>query len=178
MNAPISIEQYHRMIDAGVFEAGKFELLNGLLVEKLSKSPLHQFVVDLLVTRLREFSDGNSVWVRQEGPVTIGASEPEPDVSVIEGSRSQFKRVNPTTARFVIEVAISSLPLDRAKAVDYASAGIPEYWIVRPEDGLTEVYRDPREGVYTATTIIPAETPVESNAIPGFRFNLAEALQG
>lgn len=43
----------------------------------------------------------------------------------------------------MIEVAITSLALDRAKEAVYATANIPEFWIIRPTKKRTEVYRDP-----------------------------------
>lgn len=174
--APITIERYHRMIDLGVFDEWKVELLNGVLVEKMSKSELHLFVVDFLMELLLGFCSRSDLWVRKEDPITIGTSEPEPDISVIKGSRSQFRRSKPTTAQFVVEVAISSLAIDRAKAAEYAKAGIPEYWIVRPEAALIDVYRFPVNGQYTETTEVPAETALASSALPGFSFNLAKAL--
>jgi len=172
--APIPVERYHRMIDAGVFDDWNVELLNGVLVEKVSKSPLHQFLLDLLSSQLRDFCAGAELWVRQEGPLTLSGSEPEPDISVVEGRAAQFKSFNPTSARLVIEVAISSLAIDRAKALVYASAGIPEYWIVCPEGGCTEVYREPVQEGYAFHETIPAATTVESSALPGFAFSLGD----
>ncbi len=172
--APIPVERYHRMIDAGVFDDWNVELLNGLLVEKVSKSPLHQFLLDLLINQIRQVCAGAELWVRQEGPLTLGGSEPGPDISVVEGRAAQFKRCNPTSARLVIEVAISSLAIDRAKAAVYASAGIPEYWIVCPEIACTEVYREPVRGAYSFHETIPAATIVGSSALPGFAFSLAD----
>jgi Uma2 family endonuclease len=175
--APLTVERYHRMIDAGFFDDWQVELLNGVLVEKMSKSPIHQFVVDFLVTALREACDDTEYWVRQEGPLTVGRSEPEPDVSVVLGSRAQFKRSNPVTAKLVIEVAVSSLEIDRAKAEIYARGGVPEYWIVCPEEQLTEVYRRPAQEIFAEHQIIPAAVTVECDALPGFLFNLTRALE-
>ena len=64
--APITIERYHRMIDLGVFAEWKVELLNGVLVEKMSKSELHLFLVDLLVELLFGYCSGSDFWVRKE----------------------------------------------------------------------------------------------------------------
>jgi Uma2 family endonuclease len=175
--APISIERYHRMIEMGLFDDWNVELLNGALVEKISKSSFHVFVVDLLLELLRAHCPETEFWVRKEDPLTIGDSEPEPDISVVAGSRRQYKHTNPITARFVIEVAISSVGIDRAKAGDYAAAGVPEYWIVRPEAKTTEVYRNPVDGEYTSKEEVPAASRLESSALPGFFFFLTDALK-
>lgn len=177
--APVTIERYHRMIELGVFEGWDVELLNGVLVEKRSKSKLHFYLVQYLFQQLSRFCPPSEFLIGKEDPITIGDSEPEPDISVIEGQLSQFRHAKPTTARFVVEVAITSLAVDRAKAADDAKAGIPEYWIVRPEDGLTEIYRGVAkdDGGYTERSEVPASAVIECAALPGFSFRLAEALQ-
>jgi len=172
----ISIERYHQMIDLGVFDEWKVELLDGVLVEKMSKSELHLFVVDLLMELLLDFTRGSQFWVRKKDPITMERSELEPDVSVVKGSRSQFRHAKPRTAQLVIEVAISSLSIDRAKAIEYAKAGIAEYWIVQPEARQTEVYRFPTGERFTKSIIVPAESILESSALPGFSFLLEKAL--
>lgn len=175
--APISVERYHRMIELGVFDDWPVELLNGVLVEKMSKSPIHIFLTDLLLSRLQGLCSESRFWVRKEDPITIGDSEPEPDISVVQGNRAQFKFTKPTTACFVIEVAVTSLALDRAKATEYAKAGVPEYWIVSPEDRRTEVYRGPVNGAYTSFMMVDAEETILSTAIAGFEFCLAAELR-
>ena len=178
--APITIDRYHQMIDLGVFDAWPVELLDGVLVEKLSKSELHVYLVNFLFQALTKFCGEKSEWfVGKEDPITIGDSEPEPDISVIRGHLSDFRHAKPTTAQLVIEVAISSLALDRAKARDYAIACIPEYWIVVPEAETIrsiEVYRQPVASAYTEKMEVPEESTLESTALPGFSFNLHDAL--
>jgi len=174
--APVSIERYHRMIELGVFDDWNVELINGALVEKMSKSELHVFLVHLLFNALTRFCP-DSLLVRKEDPITIGNSEPEPDISVVRGSLTDFRHRKPTTAEFVVEVAISTLGVDRAKTAAYAEAGIPEFWLIRPEEGLTEIYRKPVAGEFADKKTVPATTSIESSALPGFTFNLAEALK-
>jgi Uma2 family endonuclease len=172
--AAITIERYHRMIELGVFDEWPVELLNGVLVEKMSKSELHLFVVQFLFQQLVRFCPEEEFLVRKEDPLTIGNSEPEPDLSVVEGRLEDFRHTKPTTARFVVEVAISSIAIDRAKTGDYARAGVPECWIVLPQEGRTEVYRCPGADKYGERVDIPAETRLESSARPGFSFQRAE----
>ncbi|MEM1294595.1 MAG: Uma2 family endonuclease [Verrucomicrobiota bacterium] len=178
--APITIERYHRMIELGLFDEWKVELLNGVLVEKMSKSPLHVFVVQMLFQQLTDFCQGleEDLIVRKEDPITIGDSEPKPDLSVVEGKPSQFKDANPSTARLVIEVSISTLSVDHAKAMEYATAGIPEYWIIRPGVKVIEVHGHLVDGNYTETKEVPGGETVESAILTGFGFCLEEALKG
>ena len=76
---------------------------------------------------------GMDAFVCKEDPLTLADSEPEPDLAVIDGKIKDYDYIRVTTARLVIEVSVSSLALDRAKAAIYAAAGIPEYWIVLAE---------------------------------------------
>src|SRR5262249_53197486 len=86
------------------------------------------------------------VWVRMQLPIDFGPySEPEPDVSVVAGSRKDYKAGHPTTALLIIEVSDSTLAFDRGrKASLYAMRGIADYWIINLVDVQLEVRRDPR----------------------------------
>ncbi|MFT5468886.1 MAG: Uma2 family endonuclease [Verrucomicrobiales bacterium] len=174
--APISIEDYHAMIDAGRFDDRSVELLEGVIVDKMSKTELHLFLVVLLEDLLKKACDGLDLWVRKEDPIETQDSEPEADLSVVEGSFRDYRNTKPTTARFVIEVAVTSLARDRAKAPIYASAGIPEYWIVRPEDEVIEVYRNPRAGIYADSFEVSSNETIDSVAIPSFSLCLAKEI--
>ncbi|MEM1295929.1 MAG: Uma2 family endonuclease [Verrucomicrobiota bacterium] len=173
--APISVETFHRMIETGALDETPCELIEGALIEKMSKSELHVFLVRLLFRLLSDQSPENC-FVQKEDPITLDVSEPEPDISVIEGDWRSAKK--PTTALFIIEVSISTLTIDRAKAPGFARAGVPEFWIVRPDSKAIEVFRRPEKGEYLETKTVPAETTLDSSAIPSFSFNLAEALTG
>ena len=164
------------MIECGLLDEWQVELLQGVIVSKKSESELHLFVVDWLLEHLLQFCVGSEWWVRKEDPLLMGDSEPAPEISVIMGTRSQFRHSKPTHAQFVIEVAISSLSIDRAKASIYAQAGIPEYWIIQPEAGMIEVYRQPENGRYTEIIEIVSTTLLESSALPGFAVDLAKVL--
>ena len=174
--AAVTVERYHRMIDLGFFAERPVELINGVIVEKMSKSALHLYLVALLLKSLQRHCAEAVFWVRKEDPITIGNSEPEPDLSVVKGSLEDFRHVKPTTAQFVAEVAINSLALDRAKVREYGKAEVPEVWLVQPEERAIEVYRNPLAGVYSEILEVPAETVLESIALPGFAFRLADAL--
>ena len=86
--SPLSVEEYHRLGEYN--ERGKrTELIRGILIEKMSKSPLHSTIVSLLY---RLFLDRLPVGftARQEQPLTFADSEPEPDISVTRGEARDF----------------------------------------------------------------------------------------
>ena len=123
------------------------ELIRGVIVEKMSKTPLHVSLTrecyDYFAPRVRA-----ELLVRQEGPLRLADSAPEPDVAVVRGAKKDFWTSHPTTAELVVEVAVSSVVLDREKASLYAEAGVTEYWIVFAEAEMVEVYRRPENGIY------------------------------
>ena len=122
------------------------ELIRGVIVEKEMKTWLHDKLVDIAGEHLRGAARG-TWWVRQETSLHLADSMPEPDVSVVTGTRADYDD-KPRTAALVVEIAVTSLVSDREKAALYAEAGVGEYWIVLAEAGQVEVYRRPVGGVY------------------------------
>ena len=139
------------MNELGIFST-KTELIDGVILEKMSKSPLHtyisHFLHDFFVKHLPE-----GYLVRKEEPLTLAYSEPEPDISIVKGGFTDFKTAHPNYAELVIEVAVSSLETDRAKSNVYALAEIPEYWVVIPTKQQVEVYTMPDNGQYKVVQV-------------------------
>jgi Uma2 family endonuclease len=81
--------------------------------------------------------------VRVQMPMDVpGDSVPEPDLLVCRPD--QLRRdAPPSGGVLVVEVADSSVSLDRVKADDYAAAGIGEYWLVNLRARTLEVHRQP-----------------------------------
>lgn len=143
---PFTVAQYHRFRDSG-WLSEKTELLEGVILQKLTKSPRHSYLINVLQQCLSAQLPVGYL-LRKEDPLTLADSEPEPDLSIVRGELADFRDTHPSTAELVVEVAISSLELDRAKASVYARAGIPEYWIVQPGARCIEVYDEPSVAGY------------------------------
>jgi len=143
--ARITVEQYHKMIEAGAFAHGdRIELLEGYLVEKMTKNPPHRFALGELDDILRNLVPQG--WhVANQDSITLDNSEPEPDLAIIQGRRSDYKTGHPMPpdVGLVVEVAESSLVTDRLKAETYARNQIVEYWIVNLVDRCIEVHESP-----------------------------------
>jgi Uma2 family endonuclease len=137
--------RYDRMVDAGILgENDKVELLDGLLVAREPQGSRHAMVV-VLVRAALDKAFGARYHVREEKPVALDdLSEPEPDVVVVAGRARDYATAHPARPVLIVEVADSSLRLDRVrKGTLYARAGIAEYWVVNLVDEVLEVFRDP-----------------------------------
>jgi Uma2 family endonuclease len=166
-----SVDEYEHLVEAGVIHKNA-ELLRGIVIERVSKSPLHRALAKWIYDQFQLRLPAGLVTFL-ESPLRLADSEPEPDVSVVRGSTDEFRRRHPTTAELVIEVAVSSAALDRENAVLYAEAGITEYWIVLGPERMVEVYRDPLNGVYRSKRLYRQDEILACAAFPelGFRLN-------
>jgi Uma2 family endonuclease len=134
------------MIDAGILtDDDPVELMDGMLVAKLPKSPSHRLTTQLAREAMaRILPDG---WfVDAQEPVTLADSEPEPDGLVVRGDRRAYVERHPGAEdlALVIEVADATLHRDRTlKQRLYAAAATAIYWIINLPDAQIEVYSDP-----------------------------------
>jgi Uma2 family endonuclease len=143
----VSVRQFEKMIDAGAFgEHDHVELLDGILVDKMTKHPPHNFTVAETADALRAVLGPD--WVlHEEKSVILGRfSRPEPDVAIAKGPRGRYRLVSPRAAdlAMLVEVADSTYAKDRgSKWRKYAAAKIPVYWIVNLPARQIEVYTEP-----------------------------------
>lgn len=134
---PLTVEQYHRMIDAGILaEDSGIELLDGMLVPKdrsdTGADPLvvgeqHAYAVNQLASLLVKL-DRNRMYVQTQQPVAIPevGGEPEPDAAVVLRPMTEPGKPMAADVSCVVEVAGSSLDRDRmTKLRHYARGGIP-----------------------------------------------------
>jgi Uma2 family endonuclease len=182
----LTVEQYLRMIGAGVFPPGaRVELLGGVLVQQMTKHAPHNYTARQLGILLKGILPGDWL-VSEEKSLVLGRSwRPEPDLAVIRGPNSRYRVQDPRASdvALLVEVAESSYPLDRGeKWRAYAAARVPLYWIVNLPRARIEVYRDPagrgRSASYRqADTFGPeAEVPVVIDGREVARLAVAEIL--
>jgi len=126
----MSVDFYHASSSLGWIDENT-ELLRGIPVRKQSKSPEHEYLVELFLALINSILPAGC-FVVKERPLTTGDSEPEPDLMVVQGTRTDFRESHPTTATLVIEVAINTEKRDHEKASIYAEAGVGEYWMICP----------------------------------------------
>lgn len=141
-----SVEQYQQMIASGtIVEDAPVELLEGWIVTKMSKNPPHIYSTEESAELIRDVLPRGYL-IRRQDPITTNDSQPEPDVSVIKGTRQDFRARLPNLNETVLVIEVSDATLRRDHTVKqriYASAGIPVYWIINLIDSVIEVYTQP-----------------------------------
>ena len=140
-----SVERYHHMIERAVLtEEDHVELLEGVLVEKMTEGPAHAFRVSR-VARLLTIRLGMGDWiVRAQHPITTDTSEPEPDLAIVRDTAYEVRHPNGADVAVVIEVSDSSLARDRnTKVRIYAAAAIERYIIINIPADTIECFEGP-----------------------------------
>jgi Uma2 family endonuclease len=171
-------------VDLGVFVGERLELLDGLLVVREPQSSPHAAIV-VHIGHVLALAFGAGWHPRLHSPLALDDdSEPEPDVAIVAGAARDYIMAHPSTAALIVEVADSSLRLDRRlKGGVYARAGLPEYWIANLADRVLEVYRTPGSTAdtaygwtYQSLTILRPPATVTPLAVPGVRIFVADLL--
>jgi Uma2 family endonuclease len=134
----LSTTEYERMVESGVLEGTHVELLDGLLVDMGQQSPLHA----ALIMRLVQLSASRVELLRIQMPLdAVDGWMPEPDVALVDGKPSVEH--HPHTALLAVEVSCSTQAIDRRKALAYAAAGVPRYWLVDVPKARVFEYTEP-----------------------------------
>jgi Uma2 family endonuclease len=144
-----TVKQYERMGELGILTPDdRVELLDGWVVNKMTQHPPHAAAIDFLQDALRAVLPAE--WrLRDQKPIRLPGSLPEPDVAVVRGPRERYTQQHPVPAdvSLVIEVADTTLEADRElKGPIYARARIPVYWIINLRGKAVEVYSQPKAG--------------------------------
>lgn len=137
-------DEYNKLTERGIFNGQRLYLFRGELIEMSPQLRPHAYAVMKLTTALHSAFGVNAGYeTRIQLPFDVpGESMPEPDAlvcTVEHGARDP----HPNRGLLVIEVADSSQEKDREKALEYAAAGVPEYWLIDVRERRVELYRHP-----------------------------------
>ena len=170
--ARLTLEEYDRMIQRGVFDQRKQRRLEFIRGEIRDMTPIgspHEEVV----ARLTEWSIGSlpeeEARVRVQSSIGLPELEsaPEPDVAWVAPRSYWSGRPTAADVLLVIEVAQSSLSYDRGdKAELYAEAGIADYWVVNLPERTIEVRREPTADGYQSVVTYRGDDDVRPLAMP------------
>lgn len=180
----VSVDEYHRMADAGILTRDdRVELLSGRIITLSPIGASHFHVVNALeeaFARRLYTSDAPAARISVQNPIRLNDfSEPEPDVVLYRPDVPRDRIPTPEDVLLVVEVADTTVEYDRTvKAAAYADAGLPEYWLVDVSRAAVDVYREPdgatyaerirhRSGDALSVAALPALDPVDVGAVLG-----------
>ena len=162
---PISVATWHYIVEHDIVPR-RAELIRGVIVEKVSKSSLHEFLTRELYLIFAQAGLVDCL-VLKEGPLTLADSEPEPDLSIVRGTNADYRDGHPRTALLVVEVAVSSETSDREMVKAYAETGVPECWLVVAKRQEIERFTQPVGGVYDKCGVFGQGDEIRAEALPG-----------
>lgn len=171
-----TVEDYHRMIDAGILSDRHVELLNGEIVEMSPEGVPHAHLSSEGADYLRELL-GNQVKIRDGKPITLpDNSEPEPDIAVCHPVVFSNHHPYPEDLLWLIEFSDSSLTKDlESKNRIYAAAAIQEYWVINLQTMQLIVFRAPDRHQYQ-TKMIWQQDSIAPLAFPDTEISLKRLL--
>ncbi len=168
-----------------------FELDSNRLVEysdgRLEFLPMptifHQLILQFLYKKLEAFvaSKGLGTVVIAGYKVRLRAREyREPDILFIKAAHAaRIKKQYCEKADLVMEVVSAKKRAHdiKKKRIEYAAAGIPEYWIIDPQkQTITVLVNNTRAATYTEHGVFPMGSKAKSKLLPGFTIDVTEAL--
>jgi Uma2 family endonuclease len=134
------------MVEVGILtESDKVELLDGRIVEKMSRNPPHDSGLHRLMNALARLVPTKYL-IRSQSALRLSNSVPEPDIALVRGPATRYDAQHPRAedAVLVVEVSDSTLQDDQGeKLALYAREGILVYWVLNLVDRRLEVYSDP-----------------------------------
>ena len=166
----LSVSDFLLMGEIGLFAPEEHvELVDGEIYTISPPSSKHAAWVDRVMKAL-ERSFGRRTIVRVQSPVELSqGSAPEPDVAVLAPKDDFYEAELPKAQDIylAVEICVSSLKYDRTKKLpQYASAGVPEVWLVNVDEGQIEVYREPVFDRYRVRWLLGLDEAVTPVAIP------------
>lgn len=175
-----TVDEYHKMIDAGVFVGNsEFELIEGEIVKKMTVGDYHISCVNRLTMILVPQLAGKAI-VSIQNPVIIGEiSEPEPDVTIFK-FQEDFYASGKATAEDVlllIEVSDSTVKYDREVKIRlYAEAEVAEVWLINLPKQIIESYSQPEKGKYKLIEITKKDQTILPKFLPELEVKVTDIL--
>lgn len=170
--------EYRKLIEMGILEDGKYELVLGEIWKKMGQGRRHTFVVTRIFKLLGLIFGFDRIQSQSSLPMSYDG-DPEPEAALLTNNLDQYLEAEPTTQDMllVVEASDSTLRPDLTrKARQYGSVGIPEYWVVDIPNRLLHVFRQPTQTGYAEETILTTDDEVRPLAAPDAAVRVADLL--
>ena len=174
-----TLEEYHHMIESGVLDNKRVELIRGEIIEMAPEGKPHAYSISESGEYLTNLL-GTQAKVRYGHTITLpDDSEPEPDIAIVQRLGKAYLEHHPYPENifWLIEYSDATLQKDlNLKSQVYAAAGIPEYWVVDLKRSVLVVLRDPKDGHYTSL-VEYTEGEILSLAFPQVPISVSSILE-
>jgi Uma2 family endonuclease len=178
VTAKWNIRDYHQMIETGLLDERKVELICGEIIEMSPEGAPHSAYCSEIGEYLRRVL-GDRAKIREAHPITLSDnSEPEPDIAVVRNRSTLYRDRHPLSEDifWLIEVANSTLAKDLGIKKDaYAQAGIEEYWVLNLQDSVLVVFCNLINSEYRSTTTLTTGT-IFPRAFPDISIDVSQLL--
>ncbi len=165
-----TVAEYYAMAEAGILAPDeRVELLDGDVIAMPPIGDWHASRVKRLNNFMLPPLQGRAIVSVQDPTRLDDASEPQPDVMLLRWRDDFYEGGHPGPADvlLLIEVSDTTVDYDRsAKLAAYASAGIPEVWIVNRPNHRIESYADPSGDGYATVRHYGAGESIAPQAFP------------
>lgn len=170
-------QEFASLAEMDFFDGDRVELIDGEIFHMAPQSSRHATILALNAERLRAVYGAGYV-VRTQMPLVLDDfTAPDPDIAIVSGTLLDYLNAHPTHALLIVEIADSSLRHDRErKRIRYATAQIPEYWIVNLPESSLEVYRRPVLGDYRVSMVFDRSESVDLVSHPGVLIAVSELI--
>lgn len=139
--------RYYKLVEYGILdEAPGVELIDGQIFRLPNPTPRRSAVMTYLLNFLIPQLNHRATVRTRAAIVFNDFTEPEPDIAIIENNPKRYAKAHPTVAYTHLLMAISGSTAahDLTQRVFlYATAGIPEYWVVDLNRDMVIVHRNP-----------------------------------
>jgi len=176
----LSVQEYNLMVEVGILtDEEKVELINGQII---TMSPQKSFDAAAITRTNRLFNQQlDRVLIRLQLPIIINDfSQPEPDIAIVKYDALDYddRHPNGEEVYLIMEIADTTLKTDlEVKRQLYASANIPDYWVLDLKQRQLYVYRESNGQDYQATMILTGEDVVTPLNFPEIKIKVSQMLR-
>ncbi|MBD2463040.1 Uma2 family endonuclease [Oscillatoria sp. FACHB-1407] len=143
-----TVEDYHRIVEAGILSESDCELLQGNIVDMPPEGPEHAHRCETTARYLERLL-GDGWWSRQGKPISLIDSEPQPDIALVREADYSDRHPSAEDVYLIVEYARTTQKQDKGiKREIYAEAKIAHYLVVDLKEGCVIYYTNPMNRNY------------------------------
>jgi Uma2 family endonuclease len=157
-----TVDELFQMVEAGIVTS-RVELVHGEILEMAPQGNAHSIAVNDLYDALRVIFP-KPWFIRNQSTHRFGEHLAyDPDLTVLESKPVIGAKID-ALATLIVEVSDTTLAYDLGqKRLDYARAGVPEYWVADIKNRRIRIFRNPNTNATDPQLAYGSETVAEAN---------------